>query len=257
MTSIWRRRLSYLAAIASIFLIWQVASFFKPEFLLPGVSKTMVRLSRVLVDPEFRTSLIQSLYRLGGSYPIACLLGALLGLAGGISKPFATYLRALISILQSIPPVAWVPFLIIFIGFGDTPIMIVITIASFFPMALSVLNATEGAGRTHIELARVLGANRLQLLFKVYLPEALPSIVTGAQVAFGNAWRSLIAAEMVAGARSGLGYAMKYAGDTAQMKDVLASIVIIGTLAAIMDHFVLEQLKRRLLRWRYVGGGVE
>ncbi|HLO02495.1 MAG TPA: ABC transporter permease [Symbiobacteriaceae bacterium] len=248
------QKLAYVLAIGSILLVWQVGSLFLPEFLLPGVPKTLVRIGTLVTEPEFLDGLKSSLYRLAVGYPIACLVGTALGLIGGISKPFARYLRALISTLQSIPPVTWVPFLVIFFGFGDTPIITVITIASFFPMALSVLNATEGVNKTHLELARVLGANRFQLLRKVYLPESFPAFITGAQVSFGNAWRSLIAAEMVGGARAGLGWSMRYAGEIADMKGVLALILVIGAISAILDHFVLEQLKRRLLRYRFVTG---
>lgn len=250
----WGKSLSYLLAVGSILLVWQVGSLFLPEFLLPGVPSTLARLAKVVTEPEFLDGLKASLYRLGLGYPVACLVGTALGLIGGISKPFAVYLRSLISTLQSIPPVTWVPFFVIFFGFGDTPIIAVITIASFFPMALSVLNATEGVNRTHLELARTLGASRLQLLTKVYLPESLPSFVTGAQVSFGNAWRSLVAAEMVGGARGGLGWSMRYAGEIADMRGVLAMILVIGAISAILDHFVLEQLKRRLLRYRFVTG---
>ena len=182
------------------------------------------------------------------------MLGALLGLLAGISKSFSLYLRSMISILQAIPPITWVPFFVLIFGFGNLPIVLVITIASFFPMALSVMNATEGVSRTHIELARVLGANKRQLISRVYAPETMPAFVTGAQVSFGNAWRSLIASEMVGGASIGLGWSISYASEIADMEGVIASIVIIGSIAIFLDYVVLEQVKRRLLKWRYVGG---
>lgn len=254
----WRRGLPHVAAVGSILVLWQTAAWFLPDFLLPDVTRVAQRLSKDLVNREFLVGLRHSVFRLGLGYPIACLLGTFLGLLAGLSRGFGAYLRGMISILQSVPPITWVPFLVILFGFGDVPIISVITIASFFPMALAVMNATEGTSRTHLELARVLGASRWQLLSKVYAPEALPSVVTGAQVAFGNAWRSLIAGEMVGGASAGLGWSIGYAGEIADMEGVLASIVVIGGLAAFVDHVILEQVKRRLLRWRFVpGGGAE
>lgn len=250
-----RDRFSYLAAVATILLIWQVAAFFLPSFLLPGIPQTAARAVRILGTPAFQASIGQSLFRLLVGYPLACLLGAGLGLLAGLSRNFAVYLRALISILQSVPPITWVPFLIILFGFGNIPIMIIITLASFFPMALSVMNGAEGVSRTHVELARVMGASRRQLLVKVYGPETLPSVITGAQVAFGNAWRSLIAGEMVGGVSVGLGWSISFAGEVADMAGVLVGIVVVGSAAAAIDHFVLEQLKRRLLHWRNAAGG--
>lgn len=251
----WRDKLAYVAAIATLLLIWQIAALFLPSFLLPSIPQTAARAVRLLGDPTFLGGIRQSFLRLGIGYPLACLLGAALGLAGGLIRPLALYLRGLISILQSVPPITWVPFLLILLGFGNAPVIIVITIASFFPMALAVLNGTEGVSRTHVEVARVMGASRWQLLTKVYAPETLPAVITGAQVAFGNAWRSLIAGEMVAGVSSGLGWSISYAGEVADMAGVLVGIVVVGAAAATIDSLVLEQLKRRLLHWRNGAGG--
>lgn len=251
----WRKTWPYLAAVGTLLLIWQAAASFLPPYLFPGVPKVFARMVHDLGDPRFLVSLKESLYRLALGYPTACMFGGLLGLLAGLSRGFATFLRSLIAILQSIPPITWIPFLVILFGFGNFPIITVIVIASFFPMALSVMNATEGVNRTHLEVAKVLGATGGQLLKKVYLPETLPSFITGAQVAFGNAWRSLIASEMVGGAAAGLGYSIRFSGEIADMGGVLMNIVVIGAIAAILDHVALELIKRRLLKWRYAAGG--
>ncbi|MDQ1912822.1 ABC transporter permease [Paenibacillus sp. GD4] len=257
-SSSWKKVLPYLYAVGSLLLIWQIAALFLPAYLLPDVPDVFKRLLASTNKPEFTDGIKSSLYRLALGYPLACLFGATLGLIAGVSQGFAVYLRSLISILQSIPPITWVPFFVILLGFGDATIITVIIIASFFPMALSVLNSTEGVNRTHLELARVLGASKRQLILKVFGPESLPAFITGAQVAFGNAWRSLIAAEMVGGASIGLGYYSRWRGEVADMEGVLMSILVIGTIAALLDLVLLEWLKRRLLRYRYVKtGGAE
>lgn len=253
---VWRTLWPYLAAVGSLLTIWELAALWLDKaFLLPDIPRVLPRLLRIFSNPEFTKGLWSSLYRLLVGYPVACMLGAILGLLGGISPGFAKYLRSLISILQSIPPITWVPFFMILLGFGNMTIITIITIASFFPMALSVLNGTEGVNRTHLELARVLGANRKQLITKVFAPESLPAFVTGAQVSFGNAWRSLISAEMVGGASVGLGRYLSYRSEIADMQGVLISIIVIGTIAALIDLVLLERLKRKLLHWRYVSGG--
>ncbi|WNQ10470.1 ABC transporter permease subunit [Paenibacillus aurantius] len=246
----------YLAAVCTLLAIWELTSLaLNKPFLLPGIPAVLPRLLKVFSNPEFTKGLWSSLYSLAIGYPTACLFGALLGLLGGISRTFAVYLRSLISILQSIPPITWVPFFMILLGFGSQTIITIITIASFFPMALSVLNGTEGVNKTHLELARVLGASRKQLITRVFAPESLPALVTGAQLSFGNAWRSLIAAEMFGGASVGLGRYLSYRSEIADMQGVLISIIVIGTIAALIDLVLLERLKRRLLHWRYVSGG--
>lgn len=250
----WNQVWPFLIAVISLLLLLQLGNFRTP-IVIPSVPEVFARLGRELATPDFWKSLGSSLYRLGIGFPIACFLGGLFGLLAGLSRSFAVYLRSLIGILQSIPPITWLPFLIILYGFGNVPIIAIIIIASFFPMALSVMNATEGVNPTHLEVAKVLGAKKGQLLKKVYLPETLPAFITGAQVAFGNAWRSLIAGEMVGSAAVGLGFAISFSGEVADMTGVIMYIIIIGAIATFLDHFVLELLKRKLLHWRYIKGG--
>lgn len=250
----WRGALFYLAAVASVLLVWQVASLFLPPFLLPGIAKTLPRLIKALKSADFLDQVGNSFFRLGVGYPLGALLGAFLGLLAGLSRSFGAYLRSLVSLLQSVPPITWVPFLIILFDFGNIPVITVVAMATFFPMALAVLNGTEGVSRTHVELAQVMGASRWQVLTRVYLPEVMPATITGLQVSFGNAYRNLIAAEMVSGASAGLGWAISYAGETADMAGVLVGIITVGASAALTDNILLEGLKRRLLHWRTAGG---
>jgi NitT/TauT family transport system permease protein len=180
------------------------------------------------------------------------VLGVAIGLVSGVWPFFQRYSRALISILQSVPPIAWVPLFIITLGFGDRPIILVILISAVFPMAVNVMSAVEQVEPMRVDVARLMGASRGQLIAKVYAPEVIPAIVTGAQVGFGNAWRSLIAAEMVGGVNVGLGWFINFSGEIADMVGALAGIFVIGLFSALLDGFILERLKRRLLKWRYI-----
>ena len=132
-----------LLAILSILLLWQVAAWCLPDFLMPGVLPVLGRLWQELQTPEFRTGLWGSLTRLGGSYAAAMLFGIGFGLIGAVLFFFREVLKSAIIILQSIPSIAWVRLFLILIGFGNMPIMVVVALAAFFPAALSVLNATE------------------------------------------------------------------------------------------------------------------
>ncbi|MNT79747.1 putative aliphatic sulfonates transport permease protein SsuC [compost metagenome] len=97
-----------------------------------------------------------------------------------------------------------------------------------------------------------MGATRWGLVKRVYLPAVMPELITGAQLAFGNAWRALISAEMLIGFGKGLGRSLAYSGEIADMTGVMTNILVIAVLAALIDQFVLENLKHRLLRYQYV-----
>jgi NitT/TauT family transport system permease protein len=171
---------------------------------------------------------------------------------GGILFFFREVLKSAIIILQSIPSIAWVPLFLIMMGFGNMPIIVVVALSAFFPAALSVMNATESVLQVHVSAARVMGASRWDMLKRVYLPAVMPELITGAQLAFGNAWRALISAEMLIGFGQGLGRSLAYSGETADMVGVMANILTIAVLATLIDQVILENLKRRVLRYQYV-----
>ncbi|MGA0585002.1 MAG: ABC transporter permease, partial [Castellaniella sp.] len=106
--------------------------------------------------------------------------------------------------------------------------------------------------QTHVSAPRVLGTTPWDMLRRVYLPAVMPELITGAQLAFGNAWRALISAEMLIGFGQGLGRSLAYAGETADMVGVMANILTIAILATLIDQVCLENIKRKVLRYQYV-----
>lgn len=248
----YRKKLAMAVAVAAILLFWQIAAWILPDFLMPGVPSVIARLWNDVQTGEFRSTLAGSLTRLGFGYGFALLFGIGFGLIGAVLFFFREVLKSAIIILQSIPSIAWVPLFLIMMGFGNMPIIVVIALAAFFPAALSVMNATESVQNVHVSAARVMGASRWDMLKRVYLPAVMPELITGAQLAFGNAWRALISAEMLIGFGQGLGRSLAYAGETADMIGVMANILTIAILATLIDQVILENLKRRLLHYQYV-----
>ncbi|HDY84992.1 hypothetical protein LCGC14_0982550 [marine sediment metagenome] len=243
---------AYLIAIVVILFFWQVAAWSLPDFLMPDVHTSIIRLWQELNSASFYEGLGNSMTRLGIGYSAALFFGIVLGLVGGTLSVVRGPLKAAIIILQSIPSIAWVPLFLILMGFGNLPIIVVVAIGAFFPAALSVMNATENVERVHISAARVMGASRFQMLKRVYFPAVTPELITGAQLAFGNAWRALISAEMIVGFSAGLGKSLAYSGEIADMTGVMTNILVIAILAAVIDQVVLERIKHRLLRYQYL-----
>lgn len=239
-------------AIAAILLLWQFAAWTLPDFLMPGVPAVLARLWNDLLSGDFHAALSGSLTRLGFGYAAALVFGIGFGLLGGLLFFFREVLKSAIIILQSIPSIAWVPLFLIMMGFGNLPIIVVIALSAFFPAALSVMNATESVLNVHVSAAKVMGASPWDMLRRVYLPAVMPELITGAQLAFGNAWRALISAEMLIGFGKGLGRTLAYAGETADMVGVMSNILTIAILATLIDLVILENLKRRVLRYQYV-----
>lgn len=247
-----QKKLAMAMAIVFILFVWQLAAWSLPSFLMPGVPTVFARLWEEIQSPTFRTALADSLVRLAGGYGSALVFGIGFGLIGAVLYFFREVLKSAIIILQSIPSIAWVPLFLIMMGFGNTPIIVVVAISAFFPAALSVMNATESVQKVHVSAARVMGASQWELLKRVYLPAVMPELITGAQLAFGNAWRALISCEMLVGFGKGLGRSLSYAGETADMVGVMTNILAIAILAPLIDQLLLENLKHRVLRYQYV-----
>jgi NitT/TauT family transport system permease protein len=178
-------------------------------------------------------------------------LGLLIGRCRAASDVFSPFLSA----AMVISPIAWLPVTILMFGlaspatalYGDDAwryglldqlrfaIVAVIWMGAFFPIVLNTAAGARGVRDTHIEAARVLGADRWQLLGKVILPGAAPTILTGLRVGGGIAWRVIVAAEIFPGTRGGLGYMIATAHAQASYEYAFAAIVVIGAVGLALD----------------------
>ncbi len=244
------KRIPLLLAVGTLLLGWQVLSWSYPAYLVPPLREILSRLFTDAFSAKFVDTATSSLYRLVVGYGISICLALVLGLLAAPISLARSYLRALAGIVQSVPPIAWTPFLVLILGFGERSVLTVVVIAGLSPIVLSILNATEGVSLNRLRLAQLFGANRLQLTLKVYVPEIIPDLLTGIQIGLGNAWRSLIAAEMVGGVNRGLGWSLTFSSEIADMAGVIMGIAVIGALATLIDRLILQSLSKRLLKWR-------
>lgn len=189
-----------------------------------------------------------SLLRVGAGFVLAVVIGVPLGFAMGYLRKFDSNLDPIISTLRPIPPIAWIPLAILWFGLGMKPTVFIIFIGTVFPIVLNTMNGVRGTPRRLIEFALVLGATRRDVLRKVIVYEAFPSVITGMRVGFGIGWMSVVAAEMIA-ARSGLGYLIITARWVFATDMVLAGMLMIG-LIGFGGDLLLRLIERRFMKWR-------
>jgi NitT/TauT family transport system permease protein len=171
-----------------------------------------------------------------------------LGLLIGWSKFISQMLDPLIQSLRPIPITAWLPFSIAVFGIRDVGSIFLIFLGGFYAI---VVNATQGArdvDRNLVRAALMMGASRTQLLYRVVLPAAMPSIFTGLRIGLGISWTAVIVSEMVA-VKSGLGYVLWDAYYVGRMDIVLADMVSIGAMGYISDRIIVF-IERKILVWR-------
>ena len=186
--------------------------------------------------------------RVFGAFLLACLVGIPLGLAMGISPIARGIFDPPIEFYRPIPPLAYLPLMIIWFGIGETSKVLLIFLSVFAPVALGARSGVRSAAIEQIHAAYSFGATRWQVLIRVILPAAMPEILTAMRIGIGFGWTTLVAAEMVA-ATSGIGYMVLSASQFLQTSVVIMGIIVIAAIAYMFD-LLMRLLERRLVPWK-------
>lgn len=179
---------------------------------------------------------------------IAAVSGVFLGIIVGWWPRARDLLEPVIEILRPIPPLAWIPLAMLWFGLGFKPAVFLIWLGAFFPILLNTVLGIEGTPKNLIEVAKTLGANSWQILFKVGVPSATPSIMAGLRIGIGIGWMCLVAAELT-GSNSGLGYMIMYYYSTMEAAKTVAGMLMIG-IVGYLAFMGLKKLEDRMLFWR-------
>jgi NitT/TauT family transport system permease protein len=180
-------------------------------------------------------------------FAVAAVLGIVIGVLIGWFRLVAVLFDPLIQVLRPIPITAWLPFAIVFFGIKQTSAIFLIALGAFFPI---VVNAAAGAAQTPTLLVRaalMLGLPKWKLLFRVVIPSALPSIMTGLRLGVGVAWVLVIVAEMLA-VKSGLGFVLWDAFQFIRMDIIVAAMLSVGIIGFLSD-LVIVLIGKWVLRW--------
>ncbi|MFQ2258208.1 taurine ABC transporter permease TauC [Aeromonas dhakensis] len=252
-----RLGISLLTLCALLVLWWLVArlGLISPLFLPPPaqVLQQLVTLAgpQGFMDATLWQHLAASLQRILIALAAATLCGVTVGLAMGLSPTLRGMLDPLIELYRPVPPLAYLPLMVIWFGIGETSKVLLIYLAIFAPVAMATLAGVQGARQVRLRAARALGANRWQVLWYVIVPGALPDMLTGLRIGLGVGWSTLVAAELIAATR-GVGFMVQAAGEFLATDVVLAGILVIALIAFTLE-LGLRALQRRLTPWHGEG----
>ena len=192
--------------------------------------------------------LVVSLQRIGGGLALAIVVAVPLGLAMGTVGWFERVVGPYVDFLRSLPPLAYLGFLVAWFGIGDTSKVALLFLAAFPPIALATLNGVRGIREDQLNAVRSLGASRRQTITTVVLPATLPDILSGLRVAVGFAWTTVVAAELVNGL-PGIGGLAYLSGTQNKLALSVACIIVIGLTAIVLD-LIIRTLEKKLVPWR-------
>ena len=254
-STVRRIREHWLGAFAIVLalIVWECYAVFiiRNSFLLPGPADVLLAfislVQKGILLADFEVSLMH--FAIGLFF--ALLIGIPIGIAMGWSSRADEFLNPLIEILRPIPPLAWIPFAIIWFGFTPISAGFVIFAGAVFPILINTYTGFRGVSRIFVEAGRMLGCTKtLDQIRYIAFPAALPSVVSGVRIATGVGWMCLVAAELFGVSNDGLGKDLWFYYDLHQMDCVVVYMLLLGLIGLAIDMIFRYYIDMRFLKWR-------
>jgi NitT/TauT family transport system permease protein len=197
------------------------------------------------------TDILTSLLHFSIGIVAALIIGIPLGISMGWFKKVDRAIDPIIEILRPIPPLAWIPFAIIWFGLTHQAAGFVVFVGMIFPIVINTYTGFKNVPKVYVEAARVLGCTRsIDLIRFIAVPSAMPSIAAGIRIAMGVGWMCLVAAEMFgASNNSGLGWQLWHNYNLLRMDFVLLYMLLLGFLGLFIDRLFRYYMDAKLLKW--------
>ena len=237
-----------LAPIALLIALWQALDSFgyAPTTLLPPPGFVFARLLHQLTTVTFQQEIAATLFRLFAGFAIAVVFGVAIGIAAATNPAINAVVRPIVRVLAPLPKVALYPALLLLLGFGHESKITLVAADALFPILLSTYYGASMVEQKLIWSAMAAGTPRRQMLFKVVLPAAMPSILTGCRIGLVISCIVVFLAEMIT-STDGLGHVLVTAARTFQAVDMFVPLITISLLGLILNG-LLQGLRSYLLR---------
>ena len=252
----WLResRASGVALIVLLLVLWQLSAMYvvnTPTW--PPVTEILRAWYENLADGTLLRHLVATLWRQMLGYGIAVILGVGVGLAMGYFRPLYNLFEPLVEVLRPIPGPAYLPVLVLFVGIGHEMKVVLILVASFFPIVLNTYSGVRSIDRVQFDTARTLGLSTLQTFRELVLPAASPQILTGMRISLAISLILAILGEMIV-SNDGLGYFTLLAQRTFKIADMYAGIFTLAVFGYVLNRLFLLG-EARLIRWHIESSG--
>ena len=244
-------------SVATVFIIlglWFLVTnmgWIKPLFL-PSPQATFEQFYAYLTgaanDKPLWQHFAASMFRVFAAFFLACLLAVPIGIAMGMSRVWRGIFDPPIELYRPLPPLSYLPLIIIWFGIDELPKVLLIFLSCFAPLAMAARSGMRSASQEQMNAAYSMGASYTQVIRHVVLPAALPEILVGMRVSIGFGWSTLVAAEMVA-ANVGLGQMVLNASNFLRTDIVVMGIIVIGVVAYMFD-LLMRRVEDKLVPWK-------
>ena len=233
-------------------VVWE--AFARSGLFPPSVTPSVVAIGGALVtmiaDGTLFIHVLYTLYRIVVGLSLAALVGVPLGMLMGRFRSVERFVLPLVSVLNPIPSLAWVPVFIMWFGLGNAAAIALVLYAATFPLILNAWTGMRSVNRLWLRAATAMGADDRAIFLKVVLPGALPFVIAGLRQAFARGWIAVVGGEMIAATRWGLGWVIFDSKEFLNTDVMLGSLAVIGLLGLAVERLVFAALERRTVeRW--------
>jgi NitT/TauT family transport system permease protein len=246
-----RKLLMQISGLLFVILVWEVATgvlhMFKP-ILLPSPDAVLAAGINLATSGDLFVDAGWSLLRVLLGFAVAVLVAIPLGVIMGWSRIASYVIDPVIEVVRPIPPIAWIGLALIWFGLDITSAIFLVFIGAFFPILLNTISGVRNVDKKLIEVASTFGATDFEILRKVVIPAALPTIYTGMRVGMGIGWMCVVAAEML-NPQHGLGDLIWTASSFAHTDEVFVGMLAIGILGLAIN-LLLQVAGDRVFAWQ-------
>ncbi|WP_211474250.1 taurine ABC transporter permease TauC [Collimonas humicola] len=246
------RGITLLTVLGLLALWWLVSALaLVPPLFLPSPLAVLQKFKTValqgFVDATLWQHAATSVARVFAALLLAIASAVPVGILIGLSRRARAVFDPMIEFYRPIPPLAYLPLIVIWFGIGELSKVLLIYLAIFAPLAIATLHGVRRVEQNRLRAAQTLGATRWQLVRFVILPSALPDILTGVRIGLGVGWSTLVAAELIAATR-GLGFMIQSAAQFLVTDVVIMGILVIALIASAFEYG-LRWLQRKYVPW--------
>ncbi len=224
-----------------------------PAHQLPSPKAVLRTAGDLLQGGELARHVGASVQRVLLGFSLGAAVAVLLATGVGLSRTTERAVDPALQAVRNVPSLAWVPFLLLWMGIDELPKVTLVAIGAFSPVYLNLVAGIRQTDRKLVELGQVLELGGLRMVRHIILPAALPSLLTGLRIGLGQAWLFLVAAELIASTK-GLGFLLIDGQNSARADVMLVGILLLALLGKGSDA-ALRLVERRLLVWTDGFGG--
>ena len=255
-TARWLRdsRLSGIIVIGLLLLLWQLSAVYLVDTpTWPPVSSIAQAWVTNIADGTLPRHLLATFWRQMLGYVLAVIFGIALGLAMGYFRVLYNLFEPLVEVLRPIPGPAYLPVLVLFVGIGHAMKVVLIMLASFFPILLNTYSGVRAIDVVQFDTARTLGLSTLQTFRELVMPAASPQILTGMRISLAISLILAILSEMIV-SNDGLGYFVLLGQRTFKIPEMYAGIWTLALFGYVLNRVFLL-VEARLIKWHLETSG--